>query len=443
MLYSQNVADLIRLEKQVLATDKNGDPHVAVKELTSVSNFDSTAFAGVAKNELGILEHFRRLRNLHLITTIAYYSQLDHHYFVFPWAHGGNLRNFWEREPSLSPNSLDNISHQDWCKYLNWAFKQLAGIVAAIKELHDDEGVGGCRHGDLKPENILCFCKRLPSPGEAPTSVTLVVADAGLAKIHANATEKRFGPTETQRGTTRYSPPEADVRDKRSRRYDIWSLGCLFLEFLIWLLYGNNGLKDFRNDVEDGFPFYETTNHGKYVKSAVVAWIEKIRDDPRCFPTSLQSTVLGRVVDLVESRMLVVNVSPAEPNRFFGEKNIETTLLSNNFGLPDTGRATVMVTSPTLPTRGSGLGKPERADAREMCREMNKIIAKAEIGEIKWINWEGMEEAARLGRPQIPDLLMPHHRSQLGRTSSNNQLNPSVRDHHAPIRFSQLSLGSR
>jgi len=216
-------------------------------------------FQKTAGNEFFVLKRFRELGDDHLIRAIAYYTQGGGHYFVFPWANGGNLRDFWSMKPSLSPASLD-IGPQDWCDHLKWVFTQLAGIARGIKMLHiHNNNEESLRHGDLKPENVLFFCRQIPSPGKAPTGVTLVIGDVGLAKVHQKVTEMRGEKTGTQTGTTRYSPPEAEVQSHlpRTRRYDIWSLACIYLEFAIWLLYGNDGLETFSEALGEGKPFYE------------------------------------------------------------------------------------------------------------------------------------------------------------------------------------------
>jgi len=46
-----------------------------------------------------------------------------------------------------------------------------------------------------------------------------------------------------QRGTDAYVPPEIDNLDSRfSRRYDIWSLGCIMLEVVAFVPLGHEGL---------------------------------------------------------------------------------------------------------------------------------------------------------------------------------------------------------
>jgi serine/threonine protein kinase len=104
------------------------------------------------------------------------------------------------------------------------------------------------RHGDLKPENILRFYK----PGELVG--TLRISDVGLAKRHSVATSFRDCASATKFATVAYEPPEAVIRldAPTSRLYDIWSFGCIMLEFVVWLLYGGEGLETFwKLPVED------------------------------------------------------------------------------------------------------------------------------------------------------------------------------------------------
>ncbi|GKT47560.1 calcium/calmodulin-dependent protein kinase [Colletotrichum spaethianum] len=182
-----------------------------------------------AEAEAEVLQMIREMEHPHLIKAIAYYKRGDRYFIVFPWAGGGNLRDYWGREP---PRNLDG-------DFVGWALGQLCGLASAMKKLHSAKD-SACRHGDLKPENILCFeDTRSSDPFSQPF---LVIADVGLAKVHTLATEMRNEATRTLNGTVMYEPPEAVLlltkKQPRSRRYDVWSIGCIYFEFLIWLLYG-------------------------------------------------------------------------------------------------------------------------------------------------------------------------------------------------------------
>ncbi len=119
---------------------------------------------------------------------------------------------------------------------LLWSLEQMCGLANGLEALHSEN----FRHGDLKPENILRFT-------EGEERGDLLIADVGLAKFHVEVTKNRHARTQTMTGTFRYEPPECDenLDNPRSRAYDIWSLGCIYLEFLIWLLEGQEALEAF------------------------------------------------------------------------------------------------------------------------------------------------------------------------------------------------------
>jgi serine/threonine protein kinase len=169
----------------------------------------------------------------HLIRAIFSCQVRDKYYTVFPWADGGSLKEFWK-----SPDSKANLSDKD---LLRWSLQQLLGIADALKALHSTN----YRHGDLKPDNILYF--KGGNPFCQGSKDTLVIADFGTSKQHKTDTKMRVDGTNTRATTPAYEAPEVDGKQTapRSRRYDMWSLGCILLEFAVWLLYGQDGIERF------------------------------------------------------------------------------------------------------------------------------------------------------------------------------------------------------
>ncbi|RSL53974.1 hypothetical protein CEP51_014790 [Fusarium floridanum] len=253
--------------------DEFGNVRVAIKKLLSLEQ-------GPADQEAKVLEMMRELHTDHMIKAIAYYRYDGKHHFMFPWAEHGNLWEFWTKGqgPSLKK------------PYVIWAFTQLKGLAHAIEQLHDQKT---CRHGDLKPENFLCF-----------------------SKDHAERTRLRQ-VTHTKVSTKRYSAPEMDVNPGAplSRRFDIWSMGCILLEFVIWILYGGEEL--IRCTEASVSTFYKVKrDEGERVVSVEVdptvqGWISSIRKDWRC----ASGTALENLIHLITDRLLVVNVKdPIEPS---------------------------------------------------------------------------------------------------------------------------------
>lgn len=97
------------------------------------------------------------------------------------------------------------------------------------------------RHGDIAPKNLLWFCDHEPT-GRSLTGI-LKLADFGQAEINTEKTKTR---PRIVPNTLTYCPPECDVEPSIiSQTYDIWSLGCVYLEFLCWLLGGKGKVKQF------------------------------------------------------------------------------------------------------------------------------------------------------------------------------------------------------
>ncbi|KAK7718128.1 hypothetical protein SLS63_010513 [Diaporthe eres] len=198
---------------------------VAVKQLRidGASDEELTRFFD---KETSILETMRKLKHPHLIEAILVYEKGPDRCFVFPWAQGGNLRQFWDFNTDPSDQQV-----------IQWAWHQIRGLASGLSSLHSE----GTRHGDVKPENILIFFdENLPRLGQ------LVISDVGAAKFHADETRTRYveGEATTNRiGTLRYEPPEIEHPQGYklviiSRKYDSWSLGCVLFEFIIWLSFG-------------------------------------------------------------------------------------------------------------------------------------------------------------------------------------------------------------
>lgn len=211
-------------------------------------------------------------------------------------------------------------------KFVRWAFEQMAGLAGGIAAMNKpDESLAkyeNGRHGDLKPENILLFEDKLNESWG-----TLRIADAGLARFHEQVTSKRVAGTTTYGSTIEYAPPEArstkDGIPKRSRRFDIWSLGCVYLEFTIWILGGFAEVETFRDSKKSPKSrrkqFYEeSTSKGYKTHPKVKDYLSKLRSHERCG----ENTCFRDLLEIIRKHLLVVNV----------EKRMESSELCSRFG---------------------------------------------------------------------------------------------------------------
>ena len=291
-------------------------------------------------NEARALSEIRDLQHPNLIQWLAAFTQGDRHYLMFPWADGGNLREFWEQT-----NPLDLGLH-DMRDLVRETLVQFRGLTDALARLHLDKHY---RHGDIKPENILRFID------ENTTTGILQVADFGLAKQHNQNTVQR-GPTATRHTTLQYESPEADNamsgNASLSRLSDIWSLGCVMLEYLIWLLGGIKMATKFTNELKNkGFddrfmPFYYRTSAGSHdLHPEVATQIDRLYRDPECGP----DTALGRLLRLIHHHMLVVKHDRSEWHK-------------NDLAMGGT----------------NSLEQGQRATATELCFRLDQIIKDAD-----------------------------------------------------------------
>ncbi|EQB59298.1 hypothetical protein CGLO_00339 [Colletotrichum gloeosporioides Cg-14] len=278
------------IEGPNIARNKDGSIPVALKKAN-----DDPELRKFFDKEANNLQKLRDYKSKHLIKPIAAYEHQGDRCLLLPWAEGGNLAQYWSRNPG---NSLTNNE-------LVWLFGQFAGLFGAIEELHRSN----CRHGDLKPENILLFI-------DVHNNKTLQIADLGLTTFHeldaaTNIRKSMDILTVTPPGTSRYMPPEMDIdRDKnlpahptRSRAYDIWSMGCVVLELLIWLAYGFDIMMKFRNETAY---FWERVV-GEEKKYQVQSDVQR---HMKALSANWQvQSACGELLKLVQTRLLVVNVS--------------------------------------------------------------------------------------------------------------------------------------
>ncbi|TRX89298.1 hypothetical protein FHL15_009735 [Xylaria flabelliformis] len=237
----------------------------------------------------------------HLIKLLLTFQHGEKCYFLFEWA-DGNLWDYWTKYPDGSQHATVNSL---------WMARQCLGLATAVKRIHglatwqkerrdklevrnEDEKEWG-RHGDIKPHNILWFSSY-------------------------SVTRSRVSPTSLDGCTELYRPPEMDIPGQRvCSKYDIWSLGCVFLEFCTWWLRGLKSVQDFEsqratsddsNEIFDEPKYFSIsiTNDGvePKVKGIVLEWIKELRGYAK------GDLFAEQMLDLIEYNMLVVN----KENRF-------------------------------------------------------------------------------------------------------------------------------
>lgn len=215
---------------------------------------------------------------------------------MFRWA-DGNLRDYWETHPLVSdiPRTRE---------YAAWMTSQWLGLANGLLAIHhcppdidsepsDDQADDGFRsqrvngrHGDIKPENILWFDMHNAEDQQLPANGKLVISDFGLTEFHRFETGV-VNPRGVATSPT-YRAPEYDVSAGISQSYDIWTFGCVLLEFVVWYLQGFDAFDQFSQDraTEDTGVIQED----KFFK--VAPSVGQSKDGKVCSVASLKNSVI-------------------------------------------------------------------------------------------------------------------------------------------------------
>ncbi|KAF3014711.1 hypothetical protein E8E14_006964 [Neopestalotiopsis sp. 37M] len=399
----------IRANGLKIEVDKDNNPLVAIKELLQ-TKMTSSQFDMLIRFEYNCLSKLRTsdFDTPHLIKASACYRKGDSLFFVFPWAPHGNLLKFWQDK---EPKANDQI-------YVKWLFDQLLGLSRTVQRLHDAKN--NIRHGDLKPENILCFECSDSKVEETYPPYVFVISDVGLAKEHDRVTQLRGRSQLPGGGTMVYAAPEMETHENRatSRRYDIWSLGCIYLEFIVWLLYGIEGLKRFSEHRKGRFYRIQDNKNalrpGGNVKTAeldpvVLDWISEAIRGSRSAPNKV--TAVSCILEIIRDRLLVIDANPdyvdlesSDHDEGMSMSPISRVSTSESTDQP----ASQSVDNPSFKfdralTDLERKMSNERAYASEICSKISEIVRQAETGEIEWVSLGGSTLQIPPASPLSPD----------------------------------------
>lgn len=222
--------------------------YFAVKEL-HIGEAEFTDGREAVRNdrEAAALKRLNTVNHTHLIRLLATYVQGGRVHMIFPWA-DGNLEKLWRDVPKPTLESFKSPHRARWMS------QQILGLARGLKEIHyckvdltNKQEPGSLkdfgRHGDLKPQNILWFAE--DKSNEGVTKDVLKIADFGFADFRSQHSKSNVR-TSTVVGTTpTYEAPEFSTTKKVSQHYDIWSFGCILLQFAVWYLEGWGGIEEF------------------------------------------------------------------------------------------------------------------------------------------------------------------------------------------------------
>lgn len=255
--------------------------------------------------EIAIMRSMGSFGHDHVMKVLTTFEHSGRYAMIFPLAEE-NLRQFWARS-----NSSLAMSH--------WCLKQMMGLAQALSFIHNDletkdsRPVIGC-HMDLKPENILIL------KDNDTSKMIWKISDFGVSIIRPKASRLKLPPN---LGVGTYEPPECQLDQPLSPSYDIWSLGCIFLECAIWMIKGSDAIVTFAEDrlsdvsisgidlsidFRDDHFFTLISNEPSkpltaITRPAVVKCIDDLAHDPKC------NEAISSLLALVKYGQLQVNQS--------------------------------------------------------------------------------------------------------------------------------------
>src|SRR5271154_365065 len=202
-----------------------------------------------------MLEQLAGFPNDNIVQHIASWHHKERFYILYPKA-ACNLRTFINENPRPDLSSTNVL----------WFLNQLRGLSNAVRHIHK---LGGLKeseapqphnqappsprllplskqvqkkekeqagiHQDIKPENILIFERK---PGTEPV---MKISDFGTGKFKTlrDGTHSGDLPSEQVpyvKSTQAYAAPESGDEPRMvSRPFDMWALGCVWLELMMWL----------------------------------------------------------------------------------------------------------------------------------------------------------------------------------------------------------------
>ena len=251
------------------------------------------------------LSILQRLNHPNILKLLACYTHKNKHNIISPYIRGGTLQAF------LGQQKTSDLTQSE-------VFYMISGLASAVWALHeifgeDTKAILKGLHQDLRPANVLADGKRL------------ILADFGLSSIRAMG---EHSTTPFKGRVDYYQAPEcADLRPpyeehKVTRAADIFSLGCIIIDMIVYYMKGRAGLEAFhesRNFASPPFHFHLYHN-GTILNEVVTRILNEISEPSK-------STSLRRLAELV-AHMLEINPEKRPSGRTVTVRLYTTAIVS-------------------------------------------------------------------------------------------------------------------
>lgn len=295
------------------------------------------------KEEVALLRFGSMTRDL-IVSHLATWSQGTTFYLLFDYA-DSNLETYLLR-PAPTMNS-------SFALHILTQLRNIAQAVETIHKIGPGHGVPSgeaasprrarrtpndsrraASHHDLKPQNVLIF------QSIGGLSETWKISDFDTQRFEQQVSKesgyKNYTVARSPAGNPNYEPPDYEITGNISRPYDIWSLGCIFLEVILWAFAVKGGNKEefavarlvteSRSNVCTD-SFWYTDGRGIKLKPAVVQRLKEIR---------YISEGWGVFYDLAQLTARMLTINPMErPRAAVLRSDLEALIMQANFDLEE------------------------------------------------------------------------------------------------------------
>ncbi|KIY00205.1 uncharacterized protein Z520_03890 [Fonsecaea multimorphosa CBS 102226] len=223
-------------------------------------DFDDTTY----DNEIRVLSTLQLLKNPNILQLVGCYTYKSKHNLISPYVTGGTLRTY------LANPKPEGLSQER-------ILCSLSGLACGLWALHElvldnNEPSHKGHHQDLSLDNVLVEGDRF------------ILADFGLSSIR-NIKESSLTPFKGRRDYCQ-APECVDLRRPyqerdTTRATDIFSLGCIAADVLVYLVKGPSGVKEFRDARAFTMPpmCYFLYHNGDAPNTAVSTWLQGIAQE--------------------------------------------------------------------------------------------------------------------------------------------------------------------
>ena len=317
------------------------------------------------------MQHMRDRKHPALMQMYTYYDYDKYRVFVLPWYEGDLsqlLAGKFNVQDINPPPTAYTLKHGElgpppgycfWAR--SWLWLGILQVLEGLQEFHNRDSRGTSDQGahlDMKPQNIL-----IGRHGN------LVISDCGNSKVRpgSSLTTCHLGWA-----TEQYKPPptEWDAANevwisKVNQSFDVWSMACIMLQVLVFLLQGPEGVEQFSGErymeLKDGnkaasnivkgdrsYCFWSKPNSKHALKSSVSGWLQ--------LAESLSKATQDDALLVLTTRLRIMfQISPDERGTIRDcledlrgsreSKNVKTPLNFRPFGLDEGGRIEGVVNS--------------------------------------------------------------------------------------------------